>query len=88
TYSDFGDWPEEADGLGSSLERIDPTLALSDASRWAPSLVVGGTPGAENTVLRIPEPSMTSQWVFGVLATAMLHRRRRPSTKGEASVHT
>lgn len=88
TYSDFGDWPEEADGAGSSLERIDPTLALSDAERWAPSLVVGGTPGAENTVLSIPEPSMTSQWIFGVLASAMLHRRRRRSTKSGASVHT
>src|SRR5690606_28825166 len=44
-YDDEGDWPEDADGSGSSLElrhtSLDPQLPTS----WQASVEFGGTPG-------------------------------------------
>lgn len=56
TYSDTDPWPESADGLGPSLERISPLREEADAEAWAASIPVGGTPGAPNSV-RIEDPS-------------------------------
>jgi len=76
TYFDWGDWPSTADGGGTSLERIDPSVAETDASRWAASLAVGGTPGAENSVLnKVPEPSAMSLLQVGILGLLLLARR-------------
>ena len=76
TYFDWGDWPSTADGGGTSLERIDPSVAETDASRWAASLAVGGTPGAENSVLnKVPEPSAMSLLRVGILGLLLLARR-------------
>ncbi len=50
---EFGDdapWPESADGLGPSLERLSPLREGSDPGAWAASVPVGGTPGRSNSV--------------------------------------
>ncbi len=43
-------WTSLADGLGSSLELINPNLPNDFGQNWAASSVVGGTPGAANSV--------------------------------------
>ncbi len=50
-YDDGGDWPTACDGDGPSLELNGPTLDNSLAANWSASLVNGGTPGAENSVV-------------------------------------
>jgi hypothetical protein len=88
TYLDWGDWPTTADGGGTSLERIDPSVPASDATRWAASLAVGGTPGAENSVLnKVPEPSATALLRVGTLGLLLLARRsnRRSEVRADRS---
>ncbi|MGB2820953.1 MAG: CotH kinase family protein, partial [Phycisphaerae bacterium] len=45
-YNDAGDWPERADGKGSSLEIIDAAGDCGDPDNWRSSVAYGGTPGA------------------------------------------
>ena len=45
-YDDMGDWPGQADGLGSSLEVIDVAGDYDIASNWRASATLGGTPGS------------------------------------------
>ena len=52
-YGDGDPWPETPDGLGPSLERISPYREENDPEAWAASIVVGGSPAAENTVHRV-----------------------------------
>ncbi len=47
-YGDAGNWPERADGQGSSLEPIDPQGDLDDPRNWRASVGYGGTPGLPN----------------------------------------
>jgi hypothetical protein len=44
-YNNSGDWPSRADGLGSSLECIDPAGNLSDPFNWRSSTEYNGSPG-------------------------------------------
>lgn len=44
TYNDGGDWPNEADGRGSSLELIDANEPLNSPINWRAS-EEGGSPG-------------------------------------------
>ena len=44
TYDDEGDWPERADGFGSSLEIIDPQGDLEDPDNWRSSAEYNGSP--------------------------------------------
>jgi hypothetical protein len=44
-YSDSGDWPEEADGTGHSLELADPAGNPKDFRNWRASALPGGSPG-------------------------------------------
>lgn len=44
-------WASEADGLGASLELIQPGLGNGFGQNWAPSRDLGGTPGRPNAVL-------------------------------------
>ena len=44
-YDDSGDWPERADGHGSSLELVDPYRNFADGSSWRASTEFGGSPG-------------------------------------------
>lgn len=49
-YEDGGDWPGSPDGKGPSLELLHPSLDNSLPTSWDPSLVIDGTPGAQNSV--------------------------------------
>ncbi len=44
------DWFTEADGLGKSIELIQPGLDNSSGQNWAASTVVDGTPGTVNSI--------------------------------------
>lgn len=48
-YQDRGAWPTAADGVGSSLELINPFLDNTLAANWSASVPTGGTPGAINS---------------------------------------
>lgn len=48
-YRDTFDWPQWADGHGSSLSRRDAGSDPDEPETWCDSSAVGGTPGAENT---------------------------------------
>lgn len=53
TFSDTDGWPVTPDGLGPSLELIDPTQNHNDPLDWAASTAtVGNTVGATNSVAR------------------------------------
>ena len=45
-------WHTEADGLGKSIELINPNLPNDYGQNWAASVVANGTPGAVNSVLQ------------------------------------
>lgn len=45
TYGTKGAWPSRANGLGSSLECIDPAGDLDDPTNWRSSTEYGGSPG-------------------------------------------
>lgn len=47
SFNDGGDWPTRADGLGSSLERIDPALPADAVSSWRASSDYNGSPGSD-----------------------------------------
>lgn len=44
-YRDRNDWPGRADGLGASLDRIDPAGYGNDPSNWNSSFNFNGSPG-------------------------------------------
>ena len=46
TYDDQGDWPDRADGRGSSLELMEPRGGSGDAAYWRASSEFGGSPAA------------------------------------------
>ncbi len=48
-YGDEGSWPSRPDGLGPSLEILDPHAQPDLARNWSSSLFVDGTPGAINS---------------------------------------
>jgi PKD repeat protein len=52
-YDDEGDWPTEPDGEGPSLELINSFSDNEIPENWGSSLVLGGTPGIENSI--VPE---------------------------------
>jgi len=45
SYDSSGDWPNRADGNGSSLVVIDSTGDYNDPDNWRSSIAFGGTPG-------------------------------------------
>ncbi len=58
TYDDSSLWPQASDGVGASLELVDPTdvpfETISKHYAWQSSLPMGGTPGSAAT----PRPSV------------------------------
>ena len=64
-YSDEPPWPVKPDGLNRSLERIAPGQPDATARNWAASTVVGGTPGAQNSVYSTSLPP----WIQNVQHT-------------------
>lgn len=51
-YDDGGAWPGSPDGDGPTLELVNPGLDNSNSTAWDPSQVLGGTPGAINSVFQ------------------------------------
>lgn len=49
TYSDTGEWTNEADGAGGSLEWKGPGWDNAQPQSWAGSNALGGSPGMENS---------------------------------------
>ena len=49
-FLDDGQWPVTPDGLGPSLELIDPDQDRTTPRNWHASASAGGTPGAVNSV--------------------------------------
>ena len=58
TYNDGGDWPEDADGQGASLELVDANEPINSPINWSAS-PVGGTPGVVNDNGGEPDPNDT-----------------------------
>ncbi len=50
-YQDQSPWPQEADGEGFTLELSDVNADNNDPDSWLASLIDGGTPNGENSVL-------------------------------------
>ncbi len=48
TYGTTAPWPTSPDGVGTSLEVIDPNGDLNSPLNWRASYVLGGTPGQAN----------------------------------------
>jgi hypothetical protein len=48
-YGVDGAWPRRANGIGSSLESINPAANLQDPANWRPSTEYGGSPGLPGT---------------------------------------
>ncbi len=59
TYDDSAPWPTEPDGDGPSLSLKSPDLDNTLAENWAPSLQIGGTPGAVNFPVNNPPTPVT-----------------------------
>lgn len=53
TYSDTTPWPTAPDGDGPTLELRHPALPLASPASWDASRVIGGTPGATNSVYAV-----------------------------------
>jgi hypothetical protein len=61
SYLDVAPWPVTPDGLGPSLELIDPSLDNNDPLNWAASTAAAGhTAGAANSVARTGLPPRIS----------------------------
>ncbi|MBN1669646.1 MAG: lamin tail domain-containing protein [Kiritimatiellae bacterium] len=60
-YGDNSPWPENADGGGPSLERLDPRAYGNDVVNWTASLAPGGTPGLPNSGCLVPK---TGGWKY------------------------
>ena len=45
-FNDAAPWPQAADGLSNSLERVTLTTYADDLANWRASADVGGTPGS------------------------------------------
>jgi len=56
-YNDTGLWPQEPDGTGFSLSRLDSGAYANDAGNWA-SGASGGTPGILNDYLDTTPPTV------------------------------
>lgn len=48
-YRDGAPWPENPDGLGPTLEKVNPLFNGEDQASWRSSILLGGTPGALNS---------------------------------------
>ncbi len=60
-YSPSWHHPSRTEPKGLSLEKIDPTLASHLAFNWTSTAApAGGTPGARNSVFRLPSASIDS----------------------------
>lgn len=54
-------WHAEHDGLGKSLELINPNLSNDNGQNWASSKIAEGTPGRANSTLSSQTPPLISK---------------------------
>jgi hypothetical protein len=54
TYSDDPPWPARPDGLGASLELVNPAGDPNDPANWQASAAGDGSPGKANSVAATP----------------------------------
>jgi hypothetical protein len=66
-YNDKSPWPTEADGLGLSLERVDPRSYGNEPRNWR-ALQVGGTPGRAAVLTTVPVIVKNSAWNYHALS--------------------
>ncbi len=64
-YDDEGAWPPEPDGDGPSLEITDPAGDPDDPANWHASALVGGTPGAPNSIPAPPAVRLNEVFAVG-----------------------
>ncbi|QDT08933.1 DUF4347 domain-containing protein [Planctomycetes bacterium K23_9] len=70
SYDDSSPWPTEPDGDGFTLALRDPSLDNSDASNWAASQQLGGTPNASNGLTS--ETTQISIFATGTTASEII----------------
>lgn len=71
-YEDDKPWPKEADGKGSSLERVNASAPGDDPSAWRASAAPGGTPGQVNSVF----DARAALWLGGAAHAPMIPTSR------------
>ena len=54
-YESTVPWPTTANGLGFSLERLDPTRFATDPANWRATSANGGTPGLSTLPVTVPQ---------------------------------
>lgn len=59
TYSDDPPWPAAADGSGHTLVLVNPSYGEDDPRAWAPSALIGGSPGDMDPILPDPAESVS-----------------------------
>ncbi|MDB4544851.1 lamin tail domain-containing protein, partial [Akkermansiaceae bacterium] len=59
-YRDGGSWPVAPDGSGATLAKRSGGLLSAKSISWSGSLLMGGSPGAEN----FPPPGASTQHAF------------------------
>ncbi|MCD6304452.1 MAG: lamin tail domain-containing protein, partial [Planctomycetes bacterium] len=84
-YNDKGSWPRQADGLGSSLCRLDPAAYGNDSANWAPS-TTGGTPGGPNVIFDTTPPTTPSDVQADVVAQNRIDLTWTPAVDDESGV--
>ncbi|HUU90909.1 MAG TPA: lamin tail domain-containing protein [Phycisphaerae bacterium] len=72
TYNDNDPWPWQADGEGSSLNRLVSEDYGNDVANWAPS-TVGGTPGGPNISIDYTPPSTPADLSAYIVSDAMVN---------------
>ena len=74
-FDDQEGWPSRADGLGSSLEIVDPTADARDPANWRDSLAFGGSPASEliDNLAAVVVSEALAQPVVGLSDLVELH---------------
>jgi hypothetical protein len=86
-YYDFDEWPVEADGAGSSLERINARGVSQPPTNWGASVLFNGTPGAANSIAVTMVPALSARGLAllaGLLTCLAVVGLRRRSARASA----
>jgi len=85
TYNDKDPWPWQADGNGSSLNRLAPEDYGNDVANWVPS-TAGGTPGTPNVSIDYSPPSTPADLAAHIISDAMVNLSWSPAADPESGV--
>jgi hypothetical protein len=64
-YEDGGAWASSPDGLGPTLELVDPLAQADVPHNWQASRILNGTAGGENSTLRGEIPVVSQTEIIG-----------------------